>query len=221
MRRTFALGGCAISIVLVLGGLGIYLKSLARYTVVGPTDPATGIRIEFTVSSRYVRTISDDRADDRPKRRNDGFQDWKYTSRASSPWMNWLRTKILREPPDTQEEAEGFSQSSSKHTEIAGWFVDSRGFVSVDLKRVPRMVMAAVDSQQYKMVGDCPTTMLVEDSDLVVYGHPMQYHDLLVRPKGQTIIYVFQATSIEGDAPSPDLRELKAIQDSIRVVKTR
>jgi hypothetical protein len=93
----------------------------------------------------------------------------------------------------------------------------------IDLSRhsPKKIVLADVVSQEYKMVGDCPTTLVVEDGDLIVNGHSNQFYDLLVRPKGQTVIYIFEATGIEGTSPNPDLRELKAIRDSIRVVKAR
>jgi hypothetical protein len=224
VRRGFLVGCGAIVVFLVVSPIAIYLRSQARYTVIGPTDPVTGIRIEYTVSPRYIRKPDD--KDNSTRGNHDTFADWQYTPSSSlpSPFMQWLRVNILKHLDATMSETEGQStitQTSSKHAELAGWFVDPQGFVRVDLKRASGMVMAVVASQEPKMVGDCPTTLVVEDRDIVVSGHPLQSYDLLVRPPGQTVIYVFEASGIEGKSPNPDLRELKAIRDSIRVVKAK
>jgi len=170
----------------------------------------------------YIRKRDDE---DKAKHPNhDAFVAWQYTPSSPSPWIQWLRENILRGPAASLSESEGSStitQSSSKHVEMAGWFVDSSGYVSIDLRRSQGITMAAVASQEYRMVGDCSTTLVVEDSDLIDNGHPYQYYDLLVRPKGQTVIYVFQATGTEGTSPNPDLRELRAIRESIQVVRAK
>lgn len=103
---------------------------------------------------------------------------------------------------------------------MAGWYVNAGGYVRVDLRRAPG-TMASVASQEYKLIDGCSTTLIVEDSDLIVNGHPCQYYDFLVRQRGQPHIYIFEADGIEGTSPNPDLQELMAIRESIRVVKER
>jgi hypothetical protein len=74
-----------------------------------------------------------------------------------------------------------------------------------------------VYTQEHKMVGDCPTTLVGE----IYYGHPTSFFFLLVRPRGQAVTYVFEAAGLDGTPLNPDWRELKAIRDSIRVVKAK
>lgn len=81
--------------------------------------------------------------------------------------------------------------------------------------------MAAVDSEEPRMIRGCPTNLVIENGDLVDNGHPNQYYNLLVHPNGQNITYIFQATVLEGQSPNLDLQELRKIRDSIRVVRTR
>jgi hypothetical protein len=172
----FSIGCGTISVVIVLSCIALYMRSQIRYTVIGPTDLATGIRIEYTVSSRYIRKID---TEYKSKHRNhDAFTDWQYTPSSPSPFMQWLRKNILGSS-DTALESESSStitQTSSKHVKMAGWYVDSQGYVRVDLNHSPgTIIMASVASQEDRMVGDCPTTLVVEDSDLIADGHPNQY----------------------------------------------
>lgn len=96
--------------------------------------------------------------------------------------------------------------------------MDSRGYVRIDMKREKKIIMGGVNKQESREVNGCPTTFVIEDSDIVVNDHVMQYYILFVRPRKQSVIYIFQTTGIEG-MPNPDLLELKAIRESIRVVK--
>ena len=222
--RRVSLVGCGVIAVVSVFCCVAYIKSALRYTVIGPTDPATGIRIQYTVSSSYIRKRDDA---DKPQRRNrDAFQDWQYTPASPSPLLRWLSAHLPkgRATALELEDSGPITQTSSKHAKMGGGYVNPRGYVSVDLKRARAagtFIIAGVASQEYKMVGDCPTTLVVEDGDIVANGHAMQYYDLLVRPKGQSIIYIFQATGWEGTSPNPALRELKAIRESIRVVKAK
>ena len=93
IRRVFAVGG-VVSVAIVCC-IGFYSKPLDRYAVIGPPNPQTGIRIEFTVSSRYIREIDKGAPSILPK---DTGRDWHYTPSPSSPAMNWLRAAIIRKP---------------------------------------------------------------------------------------------------------------------------
>lgn len=66
--------GVIVCLVVCVTGL-LPARWHTRYTVIGPTDPATGIRIEYTASSHYRREM--DRADAQPHN-HDGFEDSSY-----------------------------------------------------------------------------------------------------------------------------------------------
>jgi hypothetical protein len=183
----------------------------SRFAVVGTTDPETGIRIEYSVSSRYTKEI--DKEYSTQNKNHDSFVDWKFTSQPArkttgETHSNTPRSRYVAPVSDFGSE-DPITQSSSKHCKMSGWYLDPQGFQSVDLKREKKMiVMAEVVSQERKMVGNCPTNVVVEDLDLV-------------RPKGQGIIYIFETHGVEGMKPNPALQELKAIRDTIRVVKVK
>jgi hypothetical protein len=120
------------------------------------------------------------------------------------------------------KDGDELQQTSSKHAKMSGLYVNNRGFPSVNLDRERKIiVMAFVMFQEYKLINGCPTTLVIENGSLVVNGHSNQYYNLLVRPKGQTIIYMFQTYGLAGVSPNPGLTEIKAVRESIRVFTMR
>jgi hypothetical protein len=180
LRRVVPIGACAILASIVLYSAVLCMRLQTRYTVIGTTDPATGVRIEYTVSSRYRQKR--DETDKSTSRVHDAFTDWQFTPSSPPPWMRWFYKNVLKNSEAALSDLEGSSdvtQTNSKRTTMAGWYVDTQGYVRVDLKGTQELVMAAVASQECRMVGDCPTTLVIEDSDISVNGHSMQYYDLL------------------------------------------
>ncbi len=102
---------------------------------------------------------------------------------------------------------------------MADWHVGKDGFVTIEENK--RLRMFGVVSQDKRLVNGCPTTLVTEARDIVVNGHAMLSYDLLIRPTGQSIIYIFETGGLEGSPPGPDLKEIENLRSTIRVVKTR
>src|SRR5580700_51010 len=71
----------------------LYISSHARYQVIGKTDPATGYRIEYTVSSRY-RSL--DMSDPQAKKTSPELEDWSYMPTPMLAPVRLFYTYILR-----------------------------------------------------------------------------------------------------------------------------
>jgi hypothetical protein len=215
-RRTIRIGCGTIAAVVALSFALIAAHWQSRYLVKTPVDRGTGIGIEYSISSRYQQHV-DDEAESRHNK-HDGVRDWEFSPSTRSPLERWIFDHIPgRLKPLADSDGGGpISQTCSLHSGMTGLHTDTKGFVTID---GIQLTLASVVSQEYKMIGDCPTTLVIEDSDLIINGHPMQYCDLLIRPKGQSTIYMFQTTKLEGEERHLSFLELKAIRESVRVFK--
>lgn len=93
------LAGCVVIAGGVAGCAGLLsMRGRERYTVIGPTDPATGIRIEYTVSAHYRRERDTEGA---KRYKNDGFEAWNYTPKPPPAMLRWYYEKILKRPIDS------------------------------------------------------------------------------------------------------------------------
>ncbi len=221
-RRVLAIVLTALCIIASFGCLIIFQVSAARYTVLGPVDSATGIRIEYTVSSRFAMARDRGDPDDKP-RKDDAFPPLRFTLKPESPYAVWVDSHILRRPTAQAALLGGsehsFTQTSSEHEEMSDWHVGPDGFVTIESNGQFRFF--SLRSQDKQLVGGCPTTFVTEARDLVVNGHPILSCDLLIRPPGQSIIYIFETNELEGSPPGPYLKEIENLRNTIRVVKTR
>ncbi len=217
--RAFAIVLTTLCIIASFCCLIIYQVSASRYTVIGPVDPASGIRIEYTVSSRYAMAIVHGDPDDK-LRKDYAFPALEFTPKPEPPLAAWVKTHIWRPAAEAESlDATLFTQSSSKNAEMYGWQVGKNGFVTVKESKLPMIFPIVL--QDKRLVNGCPTTLVAEASHLGVNDHSFLSYYLLVRPERQSIIYIFETNGLEGSPPGPDLKEIENLRNTIRVVKTR
>jgi hypothetical protein len=120
--------------------------------------------------------------------------------------------------PDRDQGGDEITFVASLKPMMTGWEMDKAGFVDIDVHRFKVTRAFDVVSQEKRLVGGCPTTLIVEALDTANPGDPSQAIYLVVHPKGGSMSYLFEAHGIEGEKSNQDVKELKAIRDSVQLV---
>jgi len=216
---TIPCGVIFISIAAVL--IYLYVGVHTRTQVIGKTDPATGYRIEYTVSSRYRNM---DVYDPQTMKAAHELEDWMYMPTPMVAPVRWFYSFILRrsdantEPDATTDmggelKAHEIRQATFLGKPPNGHRMGSDGYLDAgDIEGLGELVL-----QEKIVVSNCPSVWYSFDRS----GTNLRYYNLYIRPKGKPITFMFSGISDAGQEPNGVLDELTAIRDSIRIVKVR
>jgi hypothetical protein len=203
----------AIALVYVIAG---YINSHLRYTVLGKVDPASGMRIQYTVSSHY-RKIPIPESDISPERILDA---WTYRPPKLPRAVQWVFATILRRKAplsNTFPASWGpgtITQTSNQPGGAAAIDADGDGYP--DLSFIRRFTTNL--TQNRLRISGSPATWCT----FTFPGRsPAQLRTYLltIRPSNQSVVYQFAAND-DPSAPTGVVEELMRIRDSIRITKT-
>jgi hypothetical protein len=186
----------------------------ARRWVVGPADPKTGTRICYSVSPLYAKQPM---LDDQPIGGKDLAEGFIYTYRTPPHFIKWLTDHGLYKSGH-QGHYNGITFAASDQPMMSDWAVDKNEFVDIN-NRADDVRLFSVVSQEKRLVDGCPTTLIVENLDLITAdGRPAQAICLVLYPKGGSMSYLFETYGTEGETDNADVQELKAIRDSVEII---
>jgi hypothetical protein len=215
-RRTRGLAvGCALVVVVGLCVISYRVIAKSRYKVDGITDPKTGYRIEFTVSSRYRMS--------RQAAIPEIEELETLTFRPNSPpkIVRWVRSHILKAPapkasPSWVDQMQGCIEQFTINGSIGRRFnIDKHGYP--DLDRMMGSSEGAVD--RHLIISGCPA---IWRANSFPYGRTnRKFQNLMViKPNNQPVVYFFHDLD-DGDNPTGAEDELMKIRDSIRITKVK
>lgn len=211
-RRTSALIAAGLVALAACCAAVYFAVAHSRYRVTGNIDPASGYRIEYTVSSRYRKLDKSDFS-------MAGTEMDSATFSASGPSapMRWVDTYILHKPSVTSNLSGPDIFQFTAHGAIMGdVLVDSEGYPSIaNVNRLGRIV-----SQKQSLISGCPSSWYtVEYKNAITQPKPTQVCYLIIRPRNRPVTYVFMGSPQSDREPDDVLREMVAIRNSIRIEK--
>jgi len=181
----------------------------SRFWVVGKIDPASGYRIQYSVSSHYHKSETSARLEQAV------FQESFIFGPEPSPRpLNWIHSHLPHAPSDKRN---GSSMMQYTLTSIPKTYqIDSHGYPEVI---APTTRTSKATGHQHTLVCGFPSTYTVfevQGQDALV-----RVDGLFIHPTDSSIIYAFYGDS-SGDNENAEMkREMAAIRDSIRIVKAR
>jgi len=208
-RLRFRVGCASATIIISTSTIFVLHAAEARRWVIGPADPKTGTRIRYSISPEYEKKPIPDEVIGGDQSVAERFRYWPGTPPGFVQWLEDHR--LFRSGRESQGDGLTFVASVLPATD--GWRVDKDGFVENDVRRAGSKAISRVVSQEKRLVAGCPTTLLVEDLEIVGSGYPAQSTLLVLHPRGGGISYLFEADGVKGEEDDPDVRELKAIRD--------
>jgi hypothetical protein len=213
-RRAFAVS-CVLAIIVGTCFAWYQVVSHSRFRVVSATDPATGYHIEYTVSTRF-------RSSDVPRTQVwFGFGEKRFSPATLLPPAAWIRDHILSIARQTQTPLPVWDpdihQYAIRGTTLSEAHFTSDGFVEASV----RSGNAGDHRVERTLTSGCPTTFVADDGTYKRAGkaHFFRTCKVVVRPRDQPVAFMFTASSDDKVHADDQEREMRAIRDSIRVVK--
>jgi hypothetical protein len=212
-KRPFCIG-CAMSLVFVAAWAIYFLHAAeSRQWVVGPADPKTGTRIRYQISSRYSRRPPYQAA----ANNNSIYHQFEYVRRAPPQYVRWLKAHGMYFRGG-RASGDGVIVVADIRPLTEGWGSDADGFVDMDARRVTGAITFSVQSEEKRLVGGCPTTVIVLDQKTIVNGKRETVTYLVIHPKGASTSCVFAAYGSKGEKENLDVQELQSIRESVELV---
>ncbi len=197
-------------------GFAYYLNSRSRYKVVGKMDPATGYRIDYTVSSRYHESTDDQGLEDRNTLEANTFKPRQMPKAAQ-----WFYEHVLRRTAQSHNSGPiswkpgAIGQHTYRGGDVAGLDTDEQGYP--DLSFMRRFTTNMV--QDHVLISGCPATWCAFNTPGSGAGK-LRTFTLIVQPKDQALVYSFEGLDDKIE-PTGVASEMKKIRDSIRITKAR
>ena len=180
----------------------------SRYKVIGITDPASGYHIEYTVSTRYVRSRDPNGAA--------GIyvtESCHYTPPQIPKAMQWVKFHILRDAAYADLPGSGpgaINQRSDFGLRAQGIIVAGQGYPVITwMSRLGNVTV------KHLFVGDSPATWCEYTYST---GPKRRNYLLLIKPKNPLVSYVFSVSDNPVDSTGAEYEMIK-IRDSIRILK--
>jgi len=209
--------GCAVLVVVFAASVFSYqIVAHSRYKVVGMTDPESGYRIEYTVSSEYRFSRVG----------------WEYDldqlgiaysfSRPHPPSaVEWINTHILRKTPPIDAVISpgvpqgGIVQFVLGDMKTTAFKIDEQGYPNLTLPPTANVYLLS----KHEVISGCNATWC-SYSLAWIPAPQLECYALLVKPKDRRVIYIFETVD-DPAKPTGAKSEMMKIKDSIRIVKTR
>lgn len=216
-RRGRSVAVLVVGLLLVVLGLCVLsyeVVSHSRYRVIGKTDPATGYRIEYTVSSRYRKSVDSDMSTD-----SEMIEEWDYRASPPPQVVQWLYKHILRvsspgRSPRTHDPLNSIIQFTYRGTFIPDTMVDADGYIHLDTKG-----SGTIASKEQMRVSGCPAAWYaINVPDTFGANQPVRYYLLLLKPRDRPVTYGFMGVE-DKDNPTGIMAELLRMRYSIRITK--
>lgn len=206
--------GCALLALLLSASTVVWLiypRSVTRFRVVGPTDPITGCRMEYTVSSRYfLRKVRLDPS---------GILGHAEIAPIPPPkWIDWAENHLRSKSPTYSATAGNIlafgRQISPRRMKTEDLWQSQKS----NADKPPSSAASRNIEFQHITVSQCTALWLVTEWQGKGPGyHKFRSYTLLVHPVHKPVTYSFDGFA-EGAEDQQSLRkEMIAIRDSIKI----
>jgi hypothetical protein len=217
-RRGYCACGLLLLVIAVAGAIWLMRSSsVSRFRVVGPTDPLSGCRIEYSVSSHYTSGSVPN---------PEGFVgNADYLPKPPQKWIAWVDAHLMHK---SQAKSPMYLASEGQ-IEVIGRQLNAKQTKSSDDFHSPtyypvktaQSTMPTLEFKHLEVSGAAVTWYVTQFQGRGPGKHMFRSFTLFVHPLHVPISYTFHGFT-EGEEDQAKLRaEMLAISDSIRIVKVK
>jgi hypothetical protein len=217
-RRVGVALTCVLAIAFVVGITAYQVLSNSRYVVIGKSDPASGYRIEYTISSRYRMS----REPMIPNTPEFGYSD-VFSIAPPNKAIQWVNEYILRRPkPVSFAGPPSWQPGSIVQQNVDGIMSDGYG---PDAQGYPDLSSVRMFANnvvvKHMLVSGCKATLCAYSPKVAIKHLPRVYY-LMIRPKDRAMGCMYSFLALDYDSePHGAVNELMKIMDSIRITNAK